>query len=189
MTEKFNMDGYVDVAERIRDFDKKHPEGSLQAELVYMENPPGWLCVARAYRTPDDPRPGVGHAFEPVPGKTPYTRDSEAMNAETSAWGRAIVALGFETKKVASANEVRNREETPFRAPAPRRETGESASDPQKKKLRAVTGKLMKAGSITQEQLDHAAGGKFDPNTLTKKQASGLIDRLERYEKTIGAAA
>ena len=31
------------------------------------------------------------------------------MNAETSAWGRAIVALGFETKKIASANEVRAR--------------------------------------------------------------------------------
>ena len=49
------------------------------------------------------------HAFEPIPGKTSYTKDSEVMNAETSAWGRAIVALGFETKKIASADEVRAR--------------------------------------------------------------------------------
>jgi hypothetical protein len=33
------------------------------------------------------------------------------MNAETSAWGRAIVALGIPTKKVASAEEVRNRQD------------------------------------------------------------------------------
>ena len=105
----FNLDDYVDVPERIRQFAEKHPEGSLQSVLTYMENPAGWLCAAKAYRTPDDPRPGVGHAFEPVPGKTPYTKDSEAMNAETSAWGRAIVALGFETKKIASRQEVQAR--------------------------------------------------------------------------------
>ena len=32
------------------------------------------------------------------------------MNAETAAWGRAIVALGFSTKKIASAQEVRARQ-------------------------------------------------------------------------------
>ncbi len=106
----FDLSEYIDVAERIRVFIAKHPEGSLSSELTYLENPAGWLCKAYAYREPTDPCPGVGHAFEPVPGKTPYTKDSEAMNAETSAWGRAIVALGFETKKIASANEVRNRQ-------------------------------------------------------------------------------
>lgn len=103
----FNLDGYVDVAERIRMFAAKYPEGSLQSEVEFVNG--GVLCQARAYRTPSDERPGVGHAFEPIPGKTPYTKDSETMNAETSAWGRAIVALGFETKKIASADEVRAR--------------------------------------------------------------------------------
>jgi hypothetical protein len=107
----FKMDDYVDVAERIREFSAKYPEGSLQSELQMIVEPQsGWLCTAYAYRTPDDPKPGIGHAFEIVPGKTPYTKDSEAMNAETSAWGRAIVALGFDTKKVASAQEVRARQ-------------------------------------------------------------------------------
>jgi hypothetical protein len=33
------------------------------------------------------------------------------MNAETSAWGRAIIAVGAsDAKRVASANEVRNRQ-------------------------------------------------------------------------------
>jgi hypothetical protein len=104
---------YVDVAERIRQFKFEYPEGSLQTgepslfkvgEQVFV-----W-CQAAAYRTPDDERPGIGTAWEPVPGPTPFTRDSELMNAETSAWGRAIVALGFETKHIASSNEVRNRQ-------------------------------------------------------------------------------
>ena len=66
------------------------------------------VAKAYAYRTPDDPRPGIGHAQESFPGKTPYTRDSELMNAETSAWGRSIVAvLAADTRRgVASRDEV-----------------------------------------------------------------------------------
>jgi hypothetical protein len=103
----FDLADYKDVAERIAEFKAKFPEGSLQSELRFEND--GWLCRAYAYRTPEDERPGIGHAFEPVPGKTPYTKDSEAMNAETSAWGRAIVALGFETKKIASRQEIQSR--------------------------------------------------------------------------------
>ncbi|HEY7821467.1 MAG TPA: hypothetical protein VIG24_01465, partial [Acidimicrobiia bacterium] len=67
---------------------------------------------ACAYRTPDDPAPGVGLAWEPVPGRTPYTRGSELMVAETSAWGRALAAIGIATNKsVASAEEVRSAQE------------------------------------------------------------------------------
>lgn len=103
---------YVDVAERIREFKKLYPEGSLQQVAVDFKEFGGqsWVIyVAAAYRTPDDERPGIGTAWEPVPGKTNFTRDSELMNAETSAWGRAIVAVGLETKRIASADEIRNR--------------------------------------------------------------------------------
>ena len=108
------LDDYVDVAERIRTFYDKYPEGSLQSlvnpEVVQAGDK--WFVVygAAAYRHPADTLPGIGWAWEPVPGPTPYTKDSELQNAETSAWGRAIVALGFETKKIASADEVRNRQ-------------------------------------------------------------------------------
>ncbi len=115
----FDMDGYVDVAERLRLFRERHPEGSLQPwnpdrpfQVVEADSRTFIVCVEAAYRTPDDPRPGVGVAWEPLPGKTPYTRDSELMNAQTSAWGRAIVAvLAADTKKIASAQEVRNRQD------------------------------------------------------------------------------
>lgn len=110
---------YIDVAARIVEFRGKHPEGSLQQVAIDFRTFAGhdWIVyTAAAYRTPDDPRPGMGTAWEPVPGKTPYTRDSELQNAETAAWGRAIVAvLAADTKRgIASAEEVRNRRaETP----------------------------------------------------------------------------
>lgn len=135
MSAKFDMKDYVDVAERIAMFTDRYPDGSLQSELTPLyqgDTLVGWLCRAEAYRTPDDDRPGVGHAVEPVPGKTPYTRDSEAMNAETSAWGRAIIALGFQTKKIASANEVRARQTDAPSVPAantPRRELAHNRTE------------------------------------------------------------
>lgn len=70
-----------------------------------------WVVyTAAAYRTPDDPRPGHGTAWERVPGTTPYTRNSELQNAETAAWGRALVAIGADTKTgIASAEEIESR--------------------------------------------------------------------------------
>jgi hypothetical protein len=110
----FKMDDYVDVSERIVEFRTKHPEGSLQQVAIDFRDFAGtsWVIyTAAAYRAPDDLRPGHGTAWEPVPGRTPFTKGSELQNAETAAWGRAIVAaLAADTKRgVASAQEVRNR--------------------------------------------------------------------------------
>lgn len=107
---------YIDVATRIVEFRTKHPDGSLQqVSLDFRELNGAWWVIytAAAYRTPDDPRPGIGTAWEPVPGRTNFTKDSEVQNAETAAWGRAIVAaLAADTKRgIASAEEVRNARE------------------------------------------------------------------------------
>jgi hypothetical protein len=122
-----SLDDYVDVAQRIADFRALYPSGSLQpadpAEPFRLVQAQGTekngdltqqtfvVVVAAAYRTPDDGRPGIGMAWEVFPGRTPYTRDSELMNAETSAWGRAIVAvLASDSKRgVASRQEVEAR--------------------------------------------------------------------------------
>jgi hypothetical protein len=105
---------YKDVATRLSEIRAIYPELSLQqvrCELVDIGGQLGWLYVAAAYRSPEDTRPGIGTAFEAVPGKTPYTKDSEVMVAETSAWGRALVAIGADTKNgVASADEIKARQ-------------------------------------------------------------------------------
>jgi len=112
MSNTFAKD-YIDVAERIREFKKLFPTGSLQMvdiQFVKVGDKDFVMYTAAAFREPGDIRPGMGTAWEPIPGKTPYTKDSEVMVAETSAWGRAIVAaLAGETKRIASADEVRNR--------------------------------------------------------------------------------
>jgi hypothetical protein len=137
------LDDYIDVAARIAEFRVKHPEGSLQPlnpgqpfeirELAGSDKNGkevrGTFIIytAAAYRSPDDPRPGVGCAYEVFPGRTPYTAGSELQNAETAAWGRAIVAaLAADTRAgVASQQEVRNRQ-AERSEPAPPRQNGNS---------------------------------------------------------------
>jgi hypothetical protein len=105
------MDNYVDVSERIRMFREKYPEGSLQQVSLQFIDFAGtsWVVyTAAAYRSPDDITPGHGTAWEKVPGTSSFKRDSEVMNAETSAWGRAIIAVLVADggKRIASRNEV-----------------------------------------------------------------------------------
>lgn len=100
---------YVQVNERIEKFKEEWPEGSLQSEVVELTDS-RVTVKAMAFRHPDDPRPGIGHSFMSIPGTTSFTRGSELENTETSAWGRALAALGYEVKKsVASAEEVANK--------------------------------------------------------------------------------
>ena len=112
---------YIDVATRIVEFREKFPNGSLQPwkdpYIAEVKMPDGsiksfMVYSAAAYRSPEDTLPGVGYAWEPIPGPTNFTRDSELQNAETAAWGRAMVAkLAVDTKKgIASSEEVRNRQ-------------------------------------------------------------------------------
>ena len=120
---------YIDVATRIIEFREKFPHGSLQSwkdpYVIEVKMPDGsiksyMVYSAAAYRSPDDSLPGVGWAYEPIPGPTNFTRDSELQNAETAAWGRAMVAaLAVDTKKgIASSEEVRNRQTKTTEAPA-----------------------------------------------------------------------
>ena len=104
-------DDYIEVSERIRQFVEQYPTGSLQSDWGMVDRDgEQWLAVkAYAYRYPDDPRPGIGHAWEPIPGRTPFTKGSELMVGETSSWGRALAAIGIAVNRgIASANEIRS---------------------------------------------------------------------------------
>lgn len=113
---------YVDVAERIIEFRDKYPNGRLRPvnparpyTIEVVDGQTFVVYVAAAYRDPDDKLPGIGSAWEPFPGPTPFTRDSELQNAETSAWGRAMVAaLIADTKRgIASRDEIDARRDSP----------------------------------------------------------------------------
>lgn len=179
---------YVDVAERIRIFRDRYPEGSLQPanpaepyRIVDLGTAVFVVYIAAAYRHPDDPRPGIGSAWEPYPGRTPYTKDSELMVAETSAWGRAIVAtLAADSKKVASLDEVRaRRAQTP---PETRSKPESPASHP------SATSGPRQASDRQKDTIGRMAQERGYQMTkplddLTSVEASELIDILKAMPK------
>ena len=102
-------DDYVGVHERIEKFLEKYPEGRIQTAIAHLSET---LVVMQAtvYRDAQDERPSIAHSQLGIPGRTNFTRDSEVENAETSAVGRALAFMGFETKKgIASREEVQSR--------------------------------------------------------------------------------
>lgn len=111
----YSLDSYIQVSDRIKLFYAKYPDGSLQMdrpEFIQVEGNQWAMGRAYAYRTPTDERPGVGTAWEIVPGTTNFTRGSEIQNLETSAWGRAIGSLGIGIDaSIATLDEVQQAKE------------------------------------------------------------------------------
>jgi hypothetical protein len=122
MTYQDALKDYVEVKDRIQQFYKQYPNGSLQFEFNGTMEIAGQTIIwgrAYAYREQDDLKPGIGTAWELVPGKSSFARGSELMVLETSAWGRAIAALGIAvSKSLASKNEVQAAQQRdPWAAP------------------------------------------------------------------------
>jgi hypothetical protein len=170
---------YIEVSERIQTFYEKYPEGSLQSEyelVTVLEHQ--WIIVkAYAYRSPDDPRPGIGHAWEHVPGKTPFTLGSELMVGETSAWGRAIASLGIAVHRgIASANEVKAAES--------RRVTRTTEADPadpwaQPAENPMLTGSAKRVASFTgasSAQIGKIRGTLKDMGITSTDEARDLVN-------------
>lgn len=106
----FSLDGYTTVNQRILAFYEAHPAGVISthpAKVIELGSAVFISVLAEVYTSPDAPAI-VAEAWEVYPGKTPYTRDSEMMNAATSAIGRALMQLGIGIDKAAaSADEVK----------------------------------------------------------------------------------
>ena len=129
---------YEDVASRLARFHEKHPNGRIvpvepldpfQILKPYGEDGPSMIvCQMAVYRDQDDAAPaGVGIAWELLPGRTPYTKGSELMVAQTSAIGRALAFAGFSARKsIATRQEVdsaRARQGVPVEGKRPARPT------------------------------------------------------------------
>lgn len=193
----YELSDYVDVPARIAEFREKYPEGSLQAalpEMYRIETIRGFqadgkevtktfiVYAAAAYRTADDPRPGIGMAYEIFPGQTNFTRNSELQNAETSAWGRAIIAvLAADSKRgIASQEEVRNRRAE--QGPAAVAESDTEWVAAFEKRIDLITTDKERAGLFGELQV------KMRAKQLNPADANGLLAKLDARKKELTAA-
>lgn len=178
-------DDYIEVKDRVQTFIEKYPNGSLQSsyELVTVLEHQWIVVTAHAYRDPDDPRPGVGHAWEHVPGRTPYTIGSELMVGETSAWGRALAAIGIAvSKSIASREEVkaagaweRSKQvpaDDPFYKQPPGENTAPAPAPVADKRLLPES----RTGYATGKQLGLVKGLGRDLGFTTDEQLLGLVN-------------
>jgi len=167
-----DLSNYVDVPTRFAAALERWPE------LRIIENRPEVITIAdktfisvtmQAWRTPDDPVPAQATCFEPFPGKTSFTRDSEQMNASTSALGRVLGLMMSFGPKMASAEEVRNRQETSAPATLVRQ--------PEKPRTQALGANASNAPS--EAQLKYLRGLNWEgPVPETRADATALIKRL-----------
>ena len=168
-----DLTNYVDVPERFKQALAKWPD------LRIMENRPEIITIGdktfisvtmQAWRTPDDPIPAQATCFEPFPGKTSFTRDSEQMNASTSCLGRVLgLMMSFGTK-MASTEEVRNRQ-TETVAPAV------LVKQPQNVRTQALGANASNAPS--EAQLKYLRGLNYEgPAPETRAEATALIKSL-----------
>lgn len=106
----YKLDGYVTVNERLAMALERWPDLRVveaSPKIVTVNDASFVEVTVTVWRTPDDTLPCTAAAWEPIPGKTPYTRDSEMMNCSTSALGRALGLMGIGTaSSMASADEV-----------------------------------------------------------------------------------
>jgi hypothetical protein len=111
----FNLDNYVDVPTRLRMALEKFPDLRVQESQPTFREVNDKLYIeirCTVWRDKDDQLPCIAFCWEPFPGRTPYTKDSEQMNASTSALGRALGMMGFGIDhKMASKQEVLARQE------------------------------------------------------------------------------
>jgi len=108
-----DLSNYVEVKDRLLMALAKWPELRViesVPEVITIDDRAFVQVTVTVYRDQDDTLPCTATAWEPFPGVTPFTRNSEMMNAGTSALGRALGYMGIGVERsVASAVEVANR--------------------------------------------------------------------------------
>jgi len=178
-----NLDGYVTVNERLKMALAKYPDLRVMELpfLVQEINGDTFLwCAVAVYPTPEH-QPTNGSVLEPMPGRTPYTRNSELMVGYTSALGRALGYLGFGIDKgIASNDEV-----------AARIGTDREFDDAMPAVTRAKVGSRAKTGAqkAAEAALERGAGADSpEPleSVLEAFPGASVKKRQEPTEKMIG---
>jgi len=103
---------YIPVSVRVAQFNDEYTGGRIVTAIVEHDREAGFVLVrAEVYRNTDDAQPAAtGHAYESKTTMNSGTAGSYIEIAETSAVGRALAFLGFETKRgIASREDMQNR--------------------------------------------------------------------------------
>jgi hypothetical protein len=163
--ENFDVKDYVDVAERIRAFYERYPEGSIQTEMVRLE---GDLVVFRAtvYRDREDSVPTTGWAYERE-GIGYVNKTSFIENCETSAIGRALANMNFPTSRV---REVKAAQEA-------------AATQEQLDEIRALV-----ASEMVPEEIRERVEARLEAG-LSGRQAADALAYLRRVHRKAARAA
>lgn len=200
----WKLDDYVQVPDRMKMVAERYPEVRFKEDeprVITIDDKRYIQIRVTAWRSPDDQHPAVAYCWEPFPGTTPYTRDSEQMNAASSAYGRVCaLLLPGAFAKIASAQELYNRagppntHSAPYEEPFPEhppRPAGSGspagASEAQLRKIHAMyqaLGITDKAAQVAdaKRRLPGLTGTSFA--SLLKMEASKLIDSLNQTTRS-----
>ena len=93
-TIKIQGKSYAMVVERVKEFNKQFPDGSLITEIVSNED---GVVIMKASAIVNGIVVGTGHSFETV-GSSQINKSSHLENCETSAIGRCLAfGCGFKS--------------------------------------------------------------------------------------------
>ncbi len=168
-----NLDNYVDVATRLKMALEKYPNLRVSERghgIATFGDSTVLICTVCVRRDADDEYPVIASASEPLPGRTPYTRNSELMVGMTSALGRALGYMGIGiNSSIASRNEVEARQDQ-------HAETPRSPQEPRKAELGSAAG-----DGPSKAQLGLLRSlGYSGPTPRDKREASSIIDGLKK---------
>jgi len=191
----FNLGDYVDVPTRLAEALKRWPNLRIQETrpvIVTVDNQAYVEISCTVWRDDTDPLPTTAYCWEPIPGRTPYTKGSEMMNASTSCLGRALGFLGMGIgKSIASRNEVQARQPAVVADVTPIRDDLEQpfgdttdikqyASPKQRGMIRAKAFEKKIGTTQLMPYINNLLGTKHTSiEALDKREASQVIDSFQ----------
>ena len=191
----FNLGDYVDVPTRLAEALKRWPDLRIQETkplIVTVDNQQYVEISCTVWRDSTDLMPTVAYCWEPIPGRTPYTKGSEMMNASTSCLGRALGFLGMGIgKSIASRNEVQARQPSPIAEVTPIRadleqpfgdttDTKQYATPKQRGMIRARAFEKKIGTTELMPYINKVLGNEYSSiEALSKQEASQVIESLQ----------
>ena len=151
---KIKGNDYIQVNERVKEFHKNYPNGSIVTNIISSE---GGVFITKTIVTPDSTSPDrkfTGLAYEVI-GEGMVNSTSALENCETSRCGRALgfLGIGIDTS-IASAEEVDN---------AIKQQTTKPVSKPVTKPASKPTNNTVEVSSI--QEAAELVNSKFGMNT------------------------